>query len=57
MNINDLERCKAATEYDGCWICRKCDKITHYKTKAYYLPGKSQALCRACAEKACSKIK
>ena len=50
MKLIDLERKQCACEWDMGWFCSKCEKLVHWKTKAYIL-GK-QKLCVTCAEQA-----
>lgn len=53
MKVEELERRKCATEWDMGWFCDECERLVHWKKKAYIL-GKKK-LCRACAEKKVNK--
>ena len=49
MTIDDCPRKKWASEWDGGWFCYKCERLMHWKTKAYVICG--HGYCRMCAEK------
>lgn len=53
MELEDLEKRKVATEWDMGWFCDDCDKLNHWKTKAYIIGNKK--LCENCARKICEK--
>ena len=42
---------KVATEWDGAWFCDKCQKMLHWKEKAYVDQDNGDKLCKECAEK------
>jgi len=54
MTLQDVERKRVATQWDGGWFCDKCGHMEHWKTKAYMF-GK-QCLCRRCAEEKIKKM-
>ena len=54
MTIQEVERKKVATQWDGGWFCDKCECLVHWKTKAYMF-GK-QCLCHSCAEEKIKKM-
>lgn len=49
MTIDNCPREKWASEWDGGWFCYKCERLAHWKTKAYVICG--HGYCRMCAEK------
>lgn len=49
MTIEMVERRQVALEWDMGWFCYECDRLNHWKTKAYIINNKP--LCRVCAEK------
>lgn len=53
MNVNDLPRKKVATEWDSGWFCDKCEKLIHWKKKAYIINNRTY--CRECAEEILNK--
>ncbi len=53
MELQNLEQRQCACEWDMGWFCDKCDKLVHWKTKAYIL--NNEKLCQECAEKALNK--
>lgn len=53
MNVNDLPRERVATEWDGGWFCDKCERLIHWKKKAYIINNRSY--CRECAEEILNK--
>lgn len=52
MRIEDFNREKVATEWDGGWFCYKCDKLSHWKTKAFVY--NNHPYCQECAQRMCN---
>lgn len=53
MTVDNIERKRWATEWDMGWFCTKCDKLIHWKKKAYVINNKPY--CRECSEKILKK--
>ena len=52
-SVNDYERRTVASEWDHGWFYYDCDKLEHWKEKAFIVDGKPH--CRCCAEKHAEK--
>ena len=51
MRIEDFDRKYVATEWDGGWFCYECDKLNHWKSKAFVY--NDHKYCRECAQRMC----
>ena len=47
MRIEEFDCKYVATEWDGGWFCHECDKLNHWRSKAFVYNGKHY--CRECA--------
>lgn len=52
MRIEDFDRNYVATEWDGEWFCYECDKLNHWRSKAFVY--NDHKYCRECAQRMCN---
>lgn len=53
--IEDFDRKYVATEGNMGWFCDKCDKFSHWRTKAFV--HNNHSYCRECAQRMCNDEK